>query len=145
MVEIVPPFKTVGGDLGRFPANRAHLSSPGKKGRVRIGHLLLLLLLAAGAYLGVQAISAYVGYWSLTDTVRLTVREIAMARERVEEGETRILAKAQQLQLPLSERQVIVTVDAERVLARVRWQHPIGLLGYTIPLSFEIEESRSLR
>lgn len=145
MVQVVRPLMTVEEDPGRFPAIFVHLSSPGEKGRVRIGNLLLLLLLAVGVYLGVQVISAYVDYLSLTETVRLVVRDVHMTPERVEQGKERILAKAQELQLPVSKMQVILTVDPDRIVARVRWQQPIGLFGFTKPLSLEIEDSRSLR
>jgi hypothetical protein len=121
------------------------LSSAGGRGRIRIGGLFLLLLLAAMIYLGSQAVSGYLDYLALRETVRLTVSEIAMAPHRVEEGNLRILAKARELRLSLPEERVLI-VDGEKVLARVRWQRPIGLQGwYTFPLTFEIEESRSLR
>ncbi|MEE9182578.1 MAG: hypothetical protein V3U33_08440, partial [candidate division NC10 bacterium] len=132
-------------DPGRFPGNLVHPSSPGEKGRVRIGNLLLLLLLAIGVYLGAQVISAYVDYLSLSEAVRLVVRDVHMTPERMEQGEERILAKAQELQLPVSKMQVVLTVDPDRIVARVRWQQPIGLFGFTIPLSLEIEDSKSLR
>lgn len=145
MVQVVRPLMTVEKDPGRFPGNLLHPSSPREKGRVRIGNLLLLLLLAIGVYLGVQVISAYVDYLSLTETVRLVVRDVHMTPDRVEQGEERILAKAQELQLPVSKMKVILTVDPDRIVARVRWQRPIGLFGFTVPLTLEIEDSRSLR
>jgi hypothetical protein len=114
------------------------------KGRVRIGGLLLLLLLALAATLGIQALSAYADYLALADTVRLVVQDVSLGPQRVEEGEQRILAKARELQLPLSEREVVVHAEPGKVSARIRWQQSIGLWGYTIPLTFEINESRSL-
>jgi hypothetical protein len=145
MLEVVRPLGAIGENSRRLPADRRRLSDPGEQGRVRIGHLLLLLLLVMAGYLGIQWVSAEVDRLALADTVRLVVRDIATGPLRVEEGEERILAKARELRLPLSENQVTLVADAERVRARVRWQRRIGLGGYTVPLSFEVEESRSLR
>ncbi len=117
----------------------------GTRGRVRIGLLLFVLLAAVAGYLGIQAASAYVNYLSLSDTVRLVVRDVAMNPQRLEEGTERILKQARELQIPLSEEQVSVMVNGEKVLATARWQEPIGAYGFTFPLSFEIEEQRSLR
>ena len=144
MVEVMRLLRTDGKEPGRPPADFTHPSSHPMKGRVRIGGLLLLLLLALAATLGIQALSAYADYLALADTVRLVVQDVSLGPHRVEEGEQRILAKARELQLPLSEREVVVQAGPGRVSARVRWQQSIGLWGYTIPLTFEINESRSL-
>jgi hypothetical protein len=72
------------------------------------------------------------------------LQDISVGPQRVEEGEQRILAKARELQLPVSEREVVVQAAPGKVSARVRWEQLIGLWGYTIPLTFEINESRSL-
>ena len=135
MVEIVRRRAAVEEDQGR----------PGEKGRVTLSRLFLLLLLAAVIHMGIQVASAYVEYLSLREAVRAIVVEIATAPHRVEEGNVRILAKARELGLSLAEEQVALRVDGEKVLARVRWQQPIGLWAYTIPVTFEIEESKSLR
>jgi hypothetical protein len=147
MLEVARPRKIFGGDAGRSTVDLARRSTLGKRGRTRIGSLLILLLLALTLYVGVQAISAYFVYWSLTDAVRSVIRDVTISRQRVEDAdvEGRIMAKAREHQLFLSERQVVVTVDAQRILAQVWWQQPIGFYGFTIPLFFEIEESGPLR
>jgi len=137
-------LRTDGKEPGRPPADFTHPSSHPMKGRVRIGGLLLLLLLALAATLGIQALSAYADYLALADTVRLVVQDVSLTPQRMEEGEQRILAKARELRLPLSEREVVLRAESGKVSARVRWQQSIGLWGYTIPLTFEINESRSL-
>jgi hypothetical protein len=144
MVEVMRLLLTDGKNAGRPPADVTHLSNHPMKGRVRIGGLLLLLLLALTATLGVQALTAYADYLALADTVRLVIQDISFGPERVEEGQQRIMARARELQLPLSEREVVVEAVPGRLSARVRWQQSIGLWGYTIPLTFEINESRSL-
>lgn len=127
------------------PSDTTHLSGRVNRGGVKLSHLFLLLCLILAVVLGAQTISGYVTYLSLREAVRLTIRDISMAPDRVEEGDARILVKARELELFLRKDQVAVTVDDEKVLARVRWQHPIGLGRYTFPLPLEIEESVPLR
>jgi hypothetical protein len=133
-------------DRGRFPNERAHPWRLGMEGQGRTRVLLFLLFLAALAYVGNQVASGYVNYLALRDTVQVVVRDIALRPSMgVEEGTERILAKARELELSISERQVILTVSEEAVVGRVRWEQPIGVEQYTIPFPFEIEESYLLR
>lgn len=129
-------------DRGRPPNKRVppwHLGMEGE-GRTRV--LLFLLFVAALVYVGNQVAGAYVNYLALRDTVQLVVRDIALRPSLgVEEGTERILAKARELGLSISERQVMLTVNEETVVGRVRWEQPIGVEQYTIPFPFEIEES----
>lgn len=129
-------------DRGRPPNERAHPWRLGMEGQGRTRVLLFLLFLAALAYLGNQVAGAYVNYLALRDTVQVVVRDVALRPSLgVEEGTERILAKARELEMSLSERQVILTVSEEAVVGRVRWEQPIGVEQYTIPFPFEIEES----
>ncbi len=129
-------------DRGHHPDACVHPWRLGMEGQGRTRVLLFLLVVAALAYVGNQVAGAYVDYLALRDTVQLVVRDIALrSRLGVEEGTERILAKARELEMSISERQVDVTDDGETVVARVRWEQPIGVEQYTIPFPFEIEES----
>lgn len=129
-------------DRARPPNKRAHPWCLGAEGQGRTRVLLFLLILAAVVYVGNQLGGAYVDYLALRDTVQLVVRDIALRpRLGVQEGKERILVKAHELQIPLSERQVLLTDDEETVVARVRWEEPIGVGQYTIPFPLEIEET----
>ncbi|MFQ5960593.1 MAG: hypothetical protein ACE5MG_04295 [Candidatus Methylomirabilales bacterium] len=135
-----------GTDRERPPDERRHPWLLGRKGGTRTRVLLLILLGILVVHVGSQVISAYVDYLALFDTVQQVVRDIAfLKRQGVEEGKERILAKAQELQLPLSDRQVILRVDEKTILAQVWWWQPIGVLDFTYPYPFEIEETRPLR
>lgn len=132
-------------DRGRPPDKCAYPWRLGMEGQGRTRTLLFLLLLAVLAYLGNQVVGAYVDYLGLRDTVQFVVRDIAIRpRRRVEEGVAQIMATARELQIPLSERQVFLTVDEESVVARVTWEQPIGVGEYTIPFPFEIEETHRI-
>lgn len=129
-------------DRGHRPNERVHPWRLGMEGQGRTRVLLFLLFVAALVYVGNQVAGAYVNYLALRDTVQVVVRDIALRPSLgVEEGTERILAKARELELSISERQVDVTDDGETVFARVRWEEPVGVGDYTIPFPFEIEES----
>jgi len=144
MLEVIRFLKGDAKESGR-PLPDSTLSTHPMKGRARTGSLLLLLLLAIAGGLGVQALSAYFEYLALADTVRLVVQDVTLAPQRATEGQERILAKVRELGLPIREDQVILTAEAGKVSARVRWQQPIGFWRFTIPLAFEVKEARSLR
>ncbi|MFQ5989834.1 MAG: hypothetical protein ACE5K9_07965 [Candidatus Methylomirabilales bacterium] len=145
ILEAVRLRKTFGENRGGSPNTRVSRWRLGMEGQSRTRTLLFLLLLAALAYVGNQLVAAYVDYLELRETVRLVVRDIALRPQwGADEGLERILAKARELELPLSERQVDVTDDGETVVARVRWEEPVGVGDYTIPFPFEIEESYRL-
>ncbi len=139
MLGIVQPPRPIGESRGRLP------SGDGQRGKVRVGVLLFAVVLGGAVYVGIQAVPAYVGHWYLTDTVRRVLRDLAIAPDRTMEGKEKILAMAREFDVPVSERDVVFTVDVDKVHARVTWQWPVGILGYTIPLTFEIKESVSLR
>lgn len=143
---VIETVRLLGTDRGRPPDERAHPWRVGQNGAARTRVLLLILVGVVTIHVGSQVVSAYVDYLALLDTVQQVVRDIAfLRREGAEKGKERILAKAQELQLPLSDRQVILTVDENTVLAQVWWQRPIGVWEFTYPYPFEIEETRSLR
>jgi hypothetical protein len=144
MLEVVWRRNTLEEALEQVHANRAHVSRPGQKGKVRVGVLLFALVLGVAVYLGIQAVPAYVGRWYLKDSVRIVLRDLALAPEHVEQGKAKILARAREFDIPVSERDVILTVEVNRIYARVTWQWPIGVFGHTISLPLEIEESASL-
>ena len=129
-------------DRGHHPDACVHPWRLGMEGQGRTRVLLFLLFVAALVYVGNQVAGAYVNYLALRDTVQVVVRDIALRPSLgVEEGTERILAKARELELSISEQQVDVTDDGETVFARVRWEEPVGVGDYTIPFPFEIEES----
>lgn len=133
-------------DRGRPPGEPPHPRVLGKKGATRTRVLFLILLGILIVHIGSQLVSAYVDYMELLDTVQQVVRDIAFLRRHgVEKGKERILAKAQELQLPLSDRQVIVELEEKTILVQVWWEEPIGVGDFTYPYPFEIEETRHVR
>lgn len=144
VLEVVWRRKTREEAMEQVHANRAYVSHPGQKGKVRVGVLLFALVLGVAVYLGIQAVPAYVGRWYLKDSVRIVLRDLALAPEHVDQAKAKIVAKAREFDIPVSEGDVIVTVEVNSIRARVRWQWPIGVFGHMISLPLEIEESRPL-
>jgi len=144
MLEVVWRRKTLEEALEQVHADRAYVCHPGQKGKIRVGVLLFALVLGVAVYLGIQAVPAYVNLWYLKHSVRTVLGNLAVAPERVEQGKAKILAKARELEIPVSERDVILTVEVNSIHARVTWQWPIGVFGYTVFLPLKIEESVAL-
>lgn len=130
-------------DIGVTPKRLP--SDTGQTGGIRPGVILFALVLGVALHVGLQAAPGYVNQWYLRDTVRGALRDVAIAPERADEAKQEILARARELEIPVTARQVVMTVDIDKVHAYVTWQQQIGLFAVTIPLTFEIEESVSLR
>jgi hypothetical protein len=145
MVEVGRHSVTIGLDVRQPAGDVSGFGGGEERGRVRIGFLVFVLLLIVAGYLGLQVLFAYVNYLAFADSVRIVVNDVTMAPKQADEGAERILAKARELDLPVSEKQVALTVGPDMVQAKVRWKHPIGLWGYKTFLTFEIDESRRLR
>ena len=140
MLEAVRDYRTE--ERGGPPDKCACPWGLGMEGEGRTRTLLFLLFLAVLAYLGNQLVTAYVGYVDLRETVRFVVQDIALHHQRgTDKGKEKILAKARELQMPLAERQVSITMDEDIVVAHVTWDQPIGVGQYTIAYPFEIEET----
>lgn len=145
VVDVVRSRNLVGNPGEQFRADGACRALLRQKGRIRIGVLLVGLVLGIAVHLGIQAVPAYVSKWYLAEDVRRTLRDLVIAPERVDEARRKILAKADELNVPVSGHQIVLTVDPERVAAQITWEHQIGLFGVTFTLPLEIKEVRALR
>lgn len=139
MLGLIRSLRTTGETPKRLPPDT------GQAGGIRPGVILIALVLGVAVHVGLQAAPGYVNQWYLRDAVRGALRDVAFAPERADEAKQKILAKARELEIPVTARQVVLTVDIDKVHAYITWQQQIGLFAITIPLAFEIEESVSLR
>ncbi|MFQ5656303.1 MAG: hypothetical protein ACE5G5_02040 [Candidatus Methylomirabilales bacterium] len=117
----------------------------GKTGALKISHLFLLLCLGVAGFLGAQAVSGYVTYLSMREGVRTVIRNVASVPHKADEANAKLVAKAQELGIPVREDEVFLKVYEARVQVRMVWQHTMGLGRFTFPLTFEVDESQALR
>lgn len=122
-----------------------HLTRPGKRGRVKISHLFLLLCLVVVGILGTQAVSGYVTYLSVRETVRTVIRNVAVSPQKADENNAHLVATVRDLGVPIREDEMFIAVYEAKVQVTIIWQHPIGLGRFTLPLTFEVDESQALR
>lgn len=143
VVEVVRHCETVVTDHEK--RDLTHLTRRGTRGGVKISRLFLLLCLVVVGILGAQAISAYVTYLSVRETVRAVIRNVAVAPHKADENNAKLVAKVQELEVPVPEDAMLITVYEAKVGVRIIWQQPIGLGRFTFPLTFDVDESQALR
>ena len=116
-----------------------------ESGRITFKALLSLAFLAAVIYTGIKTIPVYVNNYQLQDY--LQTQTPFWLTERVPEDAIRknILAKAQDLNLPVEADDVTVVAGASKVSVNIDYHVPVDLKVYTLPLHFTASsENRSL-
>ena len=116
-------------------------SAPGK---IRLGAVLLILVVAAAIYLAIKLAPPYWTYLSMKDPVK----EAAMAiLSTTDEATMRadLIRRAQQQGLTLDDDNIDITRDNAMLVIRVTWVAPVDLPRYRHILRFRIEERVPLR
>ena len=114
-------------------------------GRGHAKALFTLLVLALVVYAGVQIVPVYVNNYQLADYLRSQTPFWLAQHSSSEMVQKAILAKAQDLNLPIRAEQVKVEATGGRVTVTIDYTVPIDLKVYTWPLHFTpTSESRSL-
>ena len=112
-------------------------------GRIRLGALLFLLLVAAGIYLAIKFVPPYWTYLSLQDPVK----EAAMAAV-TQSGEDKaradLIRRAREEGLNLGEDDIQFTREGPQLVVRISWVAPVELPRYRYDLRFRIEQRTSL-
>jgi hypothetical protein len=107
--------------------------------------IFTLLVLALVVYAGVQVVPAYINNYQLNDYLRSQTPFWLAQHSSSEMVQKAILAKAQDLNLPISAEQIKVEVTGSRVAVAIDYTVPIDLKLYTWALHFTPgAESRSL-
>jgi len=98
--------------------------------------IFTLLVLALVGYAGIQVIPVYVNNYQLTDYLRSQTPFWLAQHNSSEMVQKAILAKAHDLNLPISAEQVKVEATGGRVAVAIDYTVPIDLKVYTWPLHF---------
>jgi|SRR5271157_343245 len=116
-----------------------------ESGRMTFKAVLSLAFLAAVIFAGIKTIPVYVNNYQLQDY--LQTQTPFWLTERASEDVIRknILAKAQDLELPVAADDVKVEAGASKVSVNIDFHVPVDLKVYTLPLHFtDSSENRSL-
>ncbi|MBI4735980.1 MAG: hypothetical protein HY766_07960 [candidate division NC10 bacterium] len=108
-------------------------------GRIGLGALLFLLLVAIGIYLAVKFVPPYWTYLSLQDPVK----EAAMAavgRGGEDKARADLLRQAREAGLDLADEDIQFTREGPHLVVRINWVAPVELPRVRYDLHFRIEQ-----
>jgi hypothetical protein len=105
-------------------------------GKAAFKTILALLFLAVVVYAGFKIIPVYVNSFELQDYIRQQNPFWVTQRAQAEAIRSAILAKAKELDLPVSPEQVKVDVGGGRVAVSLDYTVPVDLIVYTWEFRF---------
>jgi len=114
------------------------------KGRIGLGPLVFILLLAGGIYFAFKLIPPYWEYYSLKEAARQGLVAAAAPPHRDADAKEAVMAKAKSLGLPLGEGDLVVVRDKQRVSIEFSWERDVSLPGYVQHFSFTIKDSEPI-
>ena len=112
------------------------MSHPFERGKITFSAVFWTLVFLAAIYLGVKLIPVYVNNYQLQDTMQNEARMAVLSRKTPEQVRDAILAKAQELELPLGRDQIRVEGDARNIRISCDYVVDIELPGKTVRLHF---------
>lgn len=104
-------------------------------GAGRLKPIVVLIILIAVIYAGIQIIPVYVNNYELRDYIQQLAIQATVERTQAEKVQDAVLAKARSLSLPITRDNIKVTVGS-RVTINVDYLVPIDLKVYTLMLHF---------
>lgn len=105
-------------------------------GASRFKTVLALAFLAAVVYCGIKIIPVYVNAYELDDYISTQTPYWLTQRVSTDSVRNSILAKAQELNLPISPDQIKINASGARVAVSLDYTVPVNLIVYTIQLHF---------
>ena len=114
------------------------------KGRIGLGSLILLALLAAGIFLALKIVPAYWEYYSLKEAARQGLVAASAPPYRDVDAKDSVLEKAKRLGVPLREGDLVFTRGTESVSIEFSWEREIPLPGLIQRLSFTVKDSEPI-
>lgn len=105
-------------------------------GRATVKTILAVLFLVAVVYAGFKIVPVYVNSFELQDYIRQQNPFWVTQRASADAIQNNIVAKARELDLPVSPEQVKVEVGGGKVAVAVDYTVPVDLIVYTLNLHF---------
>jgi hypothetical protein len=115
-----------------------------RRGKVKLGCVLTLAVLAAGVYLTIANVRTYINYWAMKDEMRVQAQ---FANNLDDESiRRRLRAKADELQLPPEARRITIRrrTRPREIVITTEWEVMLKLLVTTMPLTFSPEVRQQL-
>jgi hypothetical protein len=112
------------------------MASTRERGEGNFGTLVAIVIVALAAYAGVKTIPVMIDGYAFRDYLEEEARFAAL-RNKDEEVRTRVLRKAQELELPIGARNIAVTRGSTRFDIKVKYTVPIETPFYTYNWVFD--------
>ncbi len=112
------------------------MTHPMQRGKITLSAVFWTLVFLGAIYLGVKLIPVYVNNYQLQDTMQNEARLAVLSRKTPEQVRDAILAKAQELDLPLKRDQIRVEGDARSIRITCEYDVEVELPGKTVRLHF---------
>lgn len=103
---------------------------------------MFVVVVAAGWYVASKVIPPYWDYLSLQDPVKEALQTASRGDEA--KARQRILQRAGELGLPLTDEDIQFSRQGPMLAVRVSWMIPLDLLRYRYDLRFQIEQTTPL-
>jgi len=114
------------------------------EGRIGLGILVFLFLLAAVIYFGFKLIPPYWEYYSLKEAARQGLVAAAAPPHRDADVRDAVIEKAKFLGVPLGEGDLVVVRDKQTVSIELSWERDVPLPGRVQHFSFTIKDSEPI-
>jgi hypothetical protein len=108
----------------------------GERGEGRLGTLFGLIVLALSIYLGVKVVPVMVNGYAFRDYLEEEARFAAL-RNRDDEVKKRVLRKAQELDLPIGAKNILINRTNTHFDIKVKYVVPIETPVYTYNWNFD--------
>ena len=113
-------------------------------GKIRLGVVLFILVVAAGIYLATKFVPPYWTYLSMQDPVKEAAVAVVTSSDEPR-ARAELMRRAGDEGLALDENNIAIAREEGMLVVRVTWVAPVELPQYRYNLHFRIEERVPLR
>jgi len=115
-----------------------------EKGKLGLGTVVFLSLVALGIYLGFKIAPPYWEYYSLKEAARQGLVSASAPPYRDADAKEFVLEKAKRVGLPLKEGDLILLRDGKAVRIEFSWEREVVLPYYTRHFAFTVKDSEPI-
>ena len=114
-----------------------------QRGSGRVGFIVALAICLSAAFAGTKIIPVRVAAYEFRDTIRQEAR-MGAVRNSDSAVAKRIMEKAEELELPLSKKNLSVKRTKSKLIVKASYEVPIDLMVTTYTFRFDAEERAPL-
>jgi len=123
---------------------RRRKATEGEGGRIGLGVLIFLAILALAIYLGFRVVPPYWEFYSVKEAARQGVVAASAPPYHDSDAKDAVMEKVRRLGIPLQEEDLSIVRDGNAVSIEFSWKRDIVLPGYIRQLTFAVKDSEPL-